>query len=323
MASRRIAIFGALTDPQVVHVSALAVRLGHQVIAVPPERWHGDGQEPHAIHLAPGAESRVEFGGQDILRADAAWIRHLVPPFIHLDPSPELGPLDRHATFVAALQARERAATAMAAVDALVAARRPVLNPPAPGLGIQNKPAQLLLLRAAGVPVPETLITDDPAAVRAFAAAGPAVFKPVTGGALAKPLTPDMLKDLDLIQAAPVIFQRFAPGVDLRATLVDDWIVSAVRVETPSGTADPRTDPHYSAEAGAYREVELPDVVREALLSARRALGLRFLGVDLRLDPDDPTRFVVLEANPSPAFLDVERKLRHPISEALLAALTA
>ena len=323
MASRRIAVFGALTDPQVIHVSALAVRLGHQVIAVPPERWHGDGEEPHAIHISPGLPPRIDFGGQDILRAESAWIRHLVPPFIHVDPNPELAALDRQATFVAAMQARERSATAMAAVDALMAQKKPVLNPPAPGLGIQNKPTQLLLMQAAGVPVPETLITDDPAAVRAFAEGGAVVFKPVTGGALAKRLDPDMLEALDLIEAAPVIFQRFVPGVDVRVTLVDDWLVSAVLVETPAGVVDLRADPHYSATEGSYREVELPEVVRDAILTARRALGLRFAGVDVRLDPDDPKRFALLEANPSPTYLDVERKMKHPIGEALIAALTS
>lgn len=322
MAGRRIAVFGALTDPQVVHVSALAVRLGHQVITVPPEHWLGDGEEPHAIHVGAGT-SRVDFGGQDILRSDAAWIRHLVAPFFHVDPDPTLGPLDREATFVGGMQARERAATAMAAIDALVAQRKPVLNPPAPGLGIQNKSSQLLLMQAAGVPVPETLITDDPAAVRAFAKEGSVVFKPITGGALAKRLAPDMLEALDLIRAAPLIFQRYVPGVDVRVTVVDDWIVSAVRVETPQGTADPRADPHYSAGEGAYHEVELPDAVREAILGARRALGLRFAGIDVRLDPEDPSRFVLLEANPSPTYLDVERKMKHPISEALVAALTS
>lgn len=321
MTRRKIAVFGALTDPQVVRVTRLAFERGHEVLVVPPERWLGDGAEGHSVRIGPEATSRIRFGDDDLLEAEAAWVRHLVPPFLGIDPSPELGPLDRKTAFVEAMQARERAATAMCALDMLVAQGATVINPPAPGLGIQNKPTQLLLMRRAGARVPETIISDDPEAVHTFAKGRRVVFKPVTGGALARPLDKDLLETLELIVHAPVIFQEHVPGLDVRVTMLDDRILSSVVVETPEGTVDFRADPNYSAGEGTYREIELPPKVQEGLRNARRALGLRFTGIDVRFDPAAPEDYAILEANPSPTYLDVERKMKHPISEGLLDAL--
>lgn len=44
-----------------------------------------------------------------------------------------------------------------------------------------------------------------------------------------------MLEALDLVKAAPVIFQELVPGEDVRVTVVDDRVVSAVVVETRRG----------------------------------------------------------------------------------------
>lgn len=323
MARRRIAVFGALMDPQVLRVTGLALERGHEVIPVPPEHWRGDGLEPHTVRVGPSAPSSIRFAQEDLLSVDALWLRQLVSPFLQVDPSPELPALDREAAFVAGMQAKERAAIAMCAIDALRAAGATVINPPAAGLGIQNKPSQLLAMQAAGARVPETLISDDPEAVRSFADGRKVVFKPVTGGALARPLDAQMSSELELITAAPVIFQEYVEGLDVRVTMVDDEIVSAVVVETPEGTVDFRADPGYAAGEGTYREIELPERLQAVLRDARAALGLRFTGIDVRLDPDHPEAYALLEANPSPTYLDVERKMRHPISARLLDALTA
>src|SRR3712207_2182669 len=60
----------------------------------------------------------------------------------------------------------------------------------------QAKPAQLARVAALGVPVPATLLGNDAAAVREFAACHPqCIFKPVQGGAHARRLTAAHLTD--------------------------------------------------------------------------------------------------------------------------------
>ncbi len=52
----------------------------------------------------------------------------------------------------------------------------------------QTKPVQLALVSRLGVPIPATLLSNDPEAVRDFAARHPhCIFKPVQGGAHTPP----------------------------------------------------------------------------------------------------------------------------------------
>lgn len=44
-------------------------------------------------------------------------------------------------------------------------------------------------------------------------------------------------------------------------------------------------------------------------------------GIDVRLGPDEPEANAILEANPSPTYLDVEVKTGHAITAALIDAL--
>jgi glutathione synthase/RimK-type ligase-like ATP-grasp enzyme len=188
-------------------------------------------------------------------------------------------------------------------------------------LGIQNKPSQLALMASVGARVPETLISDDPRAVLEFARGRRVVYKPTTGGALAVELDEAMKADLELIVAAPVIFQEWVSGDDVRVTLVDGRIVSSVAVVTPEGTLDYRSDPDYARGKTAYREVALPEEIARAVKDAARVLGLSLAGIDVRIDRDRPQRYAVLEANPSPTYLDIELKMGHMISDALIDAL--
>ncbi|MBK6687952.1 MAG: ATP-grasp domain-containing protein [Deltaproteobacteria bacterium] len=317
----RLAFFGSAYDPQVAHVLAVAAGRGHQVVVCGPEDWRGDGAVPHRLRIEGGVTS-LDFGGGALHDVDGVWVRHLIPPFPVVDTTPGLPPFDRDELFVLSMNLRERASLLFSAIDFLVAQGRPVLNPPAPGLGIQNKPTQLMLMARAGVPVPETLVSDDPDQVRDFAKGRRVIFKPAAGGALAVELNPEHDESLGLIIKAPVIFQELVAGEDVRVTMIDDQILSAVVVETEEGQIDFRSSERYAAGLGTYREVQLPEGVVKAVRATRRALGLRFTGIDVRLDPARPEAFVVLEANPSPTYLDIERKLGHPISAGLVDALT-
>lgn len=111
------------------------------------------------------------------------------------------------------------------------------------------------------------------------------IYKPVMGGALTERLDENALEKLDAITTSPVIFQERIRGDDV-----------------------------YSSGGATYREVKLPDRVAEFCRRAARECGLVFAGIDIKHQGDD---WVFLELNSSPIYLDVERKLGHPISAAI------
>ena len=179
----------------------------------------------------------------------------------------------------------------------------------------QTKPAALARVAALGVPVPATLLGNDPEAVRAFVAAHPrCIFKPVQGGAYTRRVTPAHLTDDNLknLAYAPVTIQEEVPGSNVRAYVAGRRVLACeVHSAAPDfrDTDDPPITPH-----------ELPAEVRRQCLDAAQALHLLWTGIDLRRTPEG--RYVFLEANPSPMFLGFESRSGLPLTDALADLLT-
>jgi hypothetical protein len=180
----------------------------------------------------------------------------------------------------------------------------------------QTKPAALALVAALGVPVPATLLGNDPEAVRAFVAAHPrCIFKPVQGGAHTRRVTAAHLTDDNLknLAYAPVTLQEEVPGTNIRAFVAGRRILGCeVRSDAPDfrDTEDPLIVPH-----------ELPAEVQARCAAIAEALDLLWTGIDLRLTPEG--KYVFLEANPSPMFLGFETRSGLPLTEALADLLLA
>ena len=189
----------------------------------------------------------------------------------------------------------------------------PLYNP-AESAQVLTKPYQLALLQRAGLPVPNTLWTNDPDAVRRFCSEQAAtIYKPVRGGAHTRRVEPRDLEPerLARLGASPVCFQELLPGRNLRVYVVDDRVACALCVE--SEALDFReAEPHVFA-------VDLaPEVERQCIL-ATRCLGLRFTGMDLREDAQGRPMF--LELNSSPMFLGFEQLANVNIGSILCDAL--
>lgn len=178
----------------------------------------------------------------------------------------------------------------------------------------QTKPEQLARVAALGVPVPATLLSNDPEAVRAFAARHPrCVFKPVQGGAHTRRLEPRHLGEEHLrnLAFAPVTLQEEVPGRDVRVFVAGQRVLACeVRTEHVDFRDDP--DPRITP-------CTLPPDVAAWCLRAARELELAWTGIDLRRTPDG--RHVFLEANPSPMFLGFERRSGLPLTDALVSLL--
>lgn len=304
----RVAIFGSSEDP-LTQALISEVRLAQAT----PVVVEFDALERGTAMRCDGPE--WWFREQRVDDVDAAILRFI--------PAPSVPTLERDGKlhlyedwYVAFMQARERAALYMSWLLQLEQRGVPLVNPPHAGSVHQFKPFQLEILRQIGAQVPRTLITNDPKSAAAFADAVPdVIFKPVMGGALTRRLDAQAREQLHRISASPVIFQERAPGVDVRVTMIGDEAISKVVVDAPEGSLDFRAEAAYAQGAGTYRNIEVPERVLDQCRQAMRACKLSFAGIDLRHQGED---WVFLELNSSPVYLDVERKMGHPISRALV-----
>jgi MvdD family ATP-grasp ribosomal peptide maturase len=192
-----------------------------------------------------------------------------------------------------------------------------------------HKQLQLRLARQLGLDTPRTLITNDPAAVRDFAADCPAglITKMMSSFAVydeegrervvfTNELKPEDLADLSGLRLCPMTFQeRVEKALELRVTVVGRRVFSAAIDSQASARAahDWRRDGR--ALIDEWQPYELPGEVEAALLRLMDAFGLNYGAADFILTPDG--RHVFLEVNPSGEFFWLERRPGLPISHAL------
>jgi glutathione synthase/RimK-type ligase-like ATP-grasp enzyme len=209
---------------------------------------------------------------------------------------------------------REKGELLLALVKRWEALGIPIYNPPGAS-DATRKPFQIAHLAAAGLPVPETLWTNDPDAVRRFAAGRRVVFKPVSGGAATRELRDEDLvpERLARLAAAPVTFQELLPGEDLRLFVLDGRLVAAYRIVT--GALD------YRQNEDAIEAFAAPPELERLALVAAGALGLRFTGIDFKLGSDGRPR--LLECNPSPMFRGFDQRAGTDLLGALADALAS
>ncbi|MBI4953994.1 MAG: hypothetical protein HY908_18360 [Myxococcales bacterium] len=182
-----------------------------------------------------------------------------------------------------------------------------------------SKPFQAQLIRAAGLAVPETLITNDPQAVCAFAEGHKElIFKSTSGTrSIVRILEPSDLERLHRIRWCPTQFQERVPGDDIRVHVVGARVfATAIRSAA--------TDYRYAARDGIECELvptTLPSEVEERCLQLADRLGLPFAGIDLRVTPEGKT--YCFEVNPSPGYTYYEDATGQPISLALAEFLAS
>lgn len=178
-----------------------------------------------------------------------------------------------------------------------------------------SKPGQLQVIRGF-FPVPETLVTNDPAEAHRFVAqecGGTAVYKSVSGErSIVMAAEPAELERLDDLGACPVQFQRRIAGTDCRVHVVGD-AVHACLVGTDA------LDYRYARMKGhddpALTPVEIPAEWADACRRLTRVLGLEFAGIDLVIDPDGTPW--CLEVNTCPAFSYFDVAPGRPIATAV------
>ena len=185
------------------------------------------------------------------------------------------------------------------------------------------KPYQLRLATECGLNVPQTLISNSPTAVAEFIETSSAglIYKPLSGlpsawretrrlTALEQPFIP-------FVKHAPVIFQHYVTGPDLRVTVVGEQIFAAEfdtsRSRYPYDIRMDMTVP--------VKVVELDASTARSIRMLVERLGLVYGAIDLKRD--EAGRLWFLEINPSGQFLYVEQLTEMPIGRTLAHVLAS
>lgn len=184
------------------------------------------------------------------------------------------------------------------------------VNPVAASRLLSNKVNQLIAAKESGLAVPRTLISSDPARVRAFVKSAnvtcvksliPVVWfdKEKIRASFTSILEESRLKD-DEICLAPAIYQEFINKIfDVRVTVFGNYMVST-RIDLFDGRAaiDWRVDLSYLRRLST---LELPQVVRNSIKKLMSLLGIRFGSFDFVVDKEGAWTFI--EVNEAGQFL--------------------
>ncbi len=196
----------------------------------------------------------------------------------------------------------------------------------------ETKELQLELARALGLEVPRTLVTNDPAAVRAFwdECGERVVTKMMASFAIREegrekvvftnPIAAADLEALDGLRLCPMTFQeRLDKARELRVTIVGRRVFAAA---IDSGALErARTDWRREGLAliDRWQPCALPADVERKLLALMDVFGLNYGAADFIVTPEG--RHVFLELNPAGEYFWLERENGLPISAALADVL--
>lgn len=181
------------------------------------------------------------------------------------------------------------------------------VNDPAAAARTEYKPNQLAAATAVGLPIPRTLITNEPERAYEWATepGRPVVYKPLAGNWHAdegkvriiytSPVTDlDELRDPALERTAHLFQEQVEKDHEARAVIVGERVFT-VAIDAASDAA--RTDWRSDYDALTYRTIELPNEVAQQLVALHQRLGLRFGAVDLIRDTAG--RWIFLGTNQS------------------------
>lgn len=192
-----------------------------------------------------------------------------------------------------------------------------VINRPAAGRSNASKPYQLNLIAGSGFEVPDTLVTTDPDAARAFLRKHSRLVYKSLSGVRSIVATLDAADEarLEDVRSGPVQLQEYVRGLDVRVHVVGDrWFACSVQSEA--------TDYRYAGTTGRSAELSefaLPEAVGMQLVLLARQMDLLVAGIDLRYTPEG--KWVCFEVNPSPGFPWYEDATGDPIAEAIAELL--
>lgn len=254
-------------------------------------------------------------GRLDLSAVEAVWYR-----------GPEAYQMPTELSAAEAAHARVEAKYGLGGVLASLPARW--CNHPGRIADAAYKPVQLARAQACGLAVPDTVITNEPRAVREFARAGATVTKLVGGAALeeqgvrknvyTRRVTAADLADLRGIEHTTHLFQRWVPkDRDVRVIVIGERVTAAaITAGSQAGYVDYRADYEHLS----YELVAVPAEVLDGVRRLMGQLDLSYGALDFVLTPD--RRWVFLEVNPTGQYGWIESATAVPLTDQLADLLT-
>lgn len=182
-----------------------------------------------------------------------------------------------------------------------------------------KKVFQLQVARELGFDIPETLVTNNPPEAKSFIekqGSKGTIFKAFGGTPQAWRETRlvgiEEMKNIDKVKFAPVIFQEYVRGVDLRVTVVGDKIFPAA-IDVKQGNYD--VDFRMNYDHMEIRETSLPMDLESKIRKFMKKTGLVYGALDFKRTTDD--QHVFLEINPAGQWLFIENKTKQKITKAI------
>lgn len=301
-----VGVIGAEGERHCVYLSRELERQGAQALLL-------DNSPNLPFPLSMQGE-RSYYGDRCLDDAMVYYLRALFLPTPAIDTEPIAEEI-RKDGYVAYAAERERYAAWLSWLKSAPLHGRHIVNPVDTLLLHFAKPYQVEWLRRTGIPVPETLVTSNAGLLRQFAAGRQLVYKPVAGGALCRLLDKEDLEAerLEALASAPVLFQEYIEGSDLRAFVLDGQVIASFLVEGDGID--------YRAGGTQLQPYQLSPAMADVCVRACAELGLIFSGVDLKLRSDGTV--VLIECNPSAMFegFDAASDAESPIVRRLAAYL--
>jgi len=194
-----------------------------------------------------------------------------------------------------------------------------------------NKQLQIKEACKAGLDVPNSIVTNDHERARDFLSKHGACILKTFGtfskdeegwpmGVYTTPITlQDLEANLDELKLCPVILQSYIPKrLELRVTVVGDNVF-ACAIHSQDSDRTKHDWRKYDFVNVKHEVFELPQYVKDRLLTCMRSWGLKFGAIDMVITPDD--RYVFLEVNPAGQWGWIEDLTQLPIAEAIATLL--
>jgi glutathione synthase/RimK-type ligase-like ATP-grasp enzyme len=182
-----------------------------------------------------------------------------------------------------------------------------------------HKPYQWTIAHKVGLKVPKTLVTNKPEAAEKFIneiGVEEVVYKAFLAMHEAwretRLIKKADINNIKLVKYAPVIFQEFIQGVDIRVTVVGNKIFAA---EIDARKTSYPVDMRMALGESAIKPINLPNKLSSTILKFQQQLNLKYGAIDLKRTEDGEYHF--LEVNPAGQWLFVEERAGLPISEAM------
>ena len=184
---------------------------------------------------------------------------------------------------------------ALSLAGALHAAGAELLNPYPVAAACRDKIVATGVLRAAGVPIPETYVTGEPRTLAPLLRSGPLIVKPHRGSqgrGVRVVRNEEELRSLP-VEMGIVMAQRHHPGDgrDRKVYCVGDQVFGVKRVWPVRSYRDKVGEPFTVCEE-----------IREIALHCGRAFGLELYGLDIVVSEDRP---YVVDISSFPGFKGV------------------